>query len=31
MKNCKPSCPLYIGKEKVTVETTKQNKLPSVQ
>ena len=31
MKNSKPNCPLYIEKEKVTVETTNQNKLPSVQ
>jgi len=31
MKNCNPNCPLYIGKEKVTAGTTKQNKLPSAQ
>jgi len=31
MKNSKPTYPLYIEKEKVTVETTNQNKLPSVQ
>jgi len=29
MKNSKHNCPLYI--EKVTVETTNQNKSPSVQ
>jgi len=28
MKNSKLNCPLYIEKEKVTVETTNQNKLP---
>jgi len=26
LKNCNPSCPLYIGKEKVRLGTTKQNK-----
>jgi len=31
MKICNPSCPLYIGKKKVTAWTTNQNKLPSVQ
>jgi len=31
MKNSKLNCLLYIEKEKVTVETTNQNKLPSVQ
>ena len=31
MKNCNHNCPLYIGNEKVTAETTNQNKLPSVQ
>jgi len=31
LKNYNPSCPLYIGKQKVTEGTTDQNKLPSVQ
>jgi len=31
MKNCNPNFLLYIGKEKVTTETTNQNKLASVQ
>jgi len=31
MKNCNHHCLLYIGKEKVTAETTNQNKLASLQ
>jgi len=31
MKNFNHNCPLYIGKEKITAETTNQSKLPSVQ